>query len=308
MHAGDLLVSSCESTGSIACVGLDPRPDLIPTEIVEAALSQTDDPQLQVTVAFETFMLSILRAVVGHCAAVKLQAACYEAYGSLGWQVLERLVAKARELGVPVIVDAKRSDIGSTAVHYRQGLLTSSPGLRASQPLPGLEADWMTANPYLGSDSVEPLIGSVAERKGVFVLVRTSNPGAQDFQDQIVAGSSLSTVVAQKVHEWGQGREGASGFSDVGAVVGATWPTEAQELRAILPNTLFLVPGFGAQGASAAQAVAGCTDQGAGVIVNSSRAILGAWRTESATSTTDHTDAARAVLDEMNRQLCAALP
>ena len=129
MHGGDLLAGSCESTGSIACVGLDPRPELIPGEIVSSAVAQSDDPRQQVAIAFETFMVSIVRAVAGHCAAVKPQAACYEAYGSAGWQVLERVVAEARRLKVPVILDAKRSDIGSTAVHYRQGLLTSSPGL-----------------------------------------------------------------------------------------------------------------------------------------------------------------------------------
>ncbi len=306
MHGGDLLAGSCESTGSIACVGLDPRPELIPGEIVRSAVAQTDNPRRQVAIAFEEFMVSIVRVVAGHCAAVKPQAACYEAYGSAGWQVLERVVAEARRLKVPVILDAKRSDIGSTAVHYRQGLLTSSPGLVGSQQLPGLGADWVTGNPYLGGDSVEPLLGSPGEGKGVFVLVRTSNPGAQDFQDQIVGDGSLLTVVAAKVHEWGQGRQGASGFSDVGAVVGATWPSEAAELRAILPNTLFLVPGFGVQGAGAEQAVAGCTDQGTGIIVNSSRAILGAWQAENDGS--DPVDAARAALDEMNLQLSAALP
>ena len=153
---------------------------------------------------------------------------------------------------------------------------------------------------------MEPLIGSPDEGKGVFVLVRTSNPGARDFQDQAVDGDSLSTVVARKVHQWGAGRLGASGFSDVGAVVGATWPVQARELRDILPNTLFLVPGFGAQGASAEGAVAGCTDQGTGIIVNSSRAILGAWQAEN--DGTDPVDAARAALDEMNLQLSAALP
>ena len=306
MHGGDLLAGSCESTGSIACVGLDPRPELIPGEIVSSAVAQSDDPRQQVAIAFEEFMVSIVRAVAGHCAAVKPQAACYEAYGSAGWQVLERVVAEARRLEVPVILDAKRSDIGSSAVHYRQGLLTSAPGLVASQRLPGMDADWITANPYLGGDSVEPLIGSPDEGKGVFVLVRTSNPGAQDFQDQAVDGDSLSTVVARKVHQWGAGRTGASGFSDVGAVVGATWPAQARELRDILPNTLFLVPGFGAQGASAEGAVAGCTDQGTGIIVNSSRAILGAWQSEP--DRTNPVEVARGALDTMNQQLSAALP
>ena len=306
MHGGDLLAAAVETTGSIACVGLDPRPELIPGEIVRSAVAQSDDPRQQVAIAFEEFMVSIMRAVAGHCAAVKPQAACYEAYGSAGWQVLERVVTEARRLKVPVILDAKRSDIGSSAVHYRQGLLTSAPGLVASQRLRGMDADWITANPYLGGDSVEPLIGSPDEGKGVFVLVRTSNPGARDFQDQAVDGDSLSTVVARKVHQWGAGRIGAGGFADVGAVVGATWPAQAQELRDILPNTLFLVPGFGAQGASAEGAVAGCTDQGTGIIVNSSRAILGAWQSEP--DRTNPVEVARAALDEMNLQLSAALP
>ena len=306
MHAGDLLAGSCESTGSVACVGLDPRPELIPDEFVRSAVAQTNDPRQQLAIAFETFLVSILHAVAGHCAVVKPQAACFEAYGSAGWQVLEQIVVEAHRLGVPVILDAKRSDIGSTAVHYRQGLLTSAPGLAVTQELPGLGADWMTANPYLGGDSVQPLIGRPEEGKGVFVLVRTSNPGAEDFQDQVVGGGSLLNVVAAKVHEWGRDRLGASGFSDVGAVVGATWPSEAVELRAMLPDTLFLVPGFGAQGADASQAVAGCTVQGTGVLVNSSRAILGAWRSKA--DGTDPVEAARCALDEMNRQLCAALP
>lgn len=306
MHAGDLLAAACESTGSIACVGLDPRPELIPEQVVRAAVGRSDDPRRQVALAFEEFMVAILRAVAGHCAAVKPQAACYEAYGSAGWQALERIVAEARGLGVPVIVDAKRSDIGSTAVHYRQGLLTSAPSLDGSQRLPGLDADWITANPYLGADSVEPLIGSPGEGKGAFVLVRTSNPGAQDFQDQAVGDESLATVVARRVHEWGLGRIGARGFSDVGAVVGATWPDQARDLRGIMPETFFLVPGFGAQGAGAEDAVAGCTAQGTGVIVNSSRAILGAWRTES--EGTDPAEASRGALDTMNRQLSAARP
>lgn len=306
MHGGDLLAAAVESTGSIACVGLDPRPELIPEGIVRSAIDRSPDPVQQVAIAFEDYMLALVCAVSGHCAAVKPQAACYEAYGSAGWQVLERVVAEARRLEVPVILDVKRSDIGSTAVHYRQGLLTSAPGFAASQRLPGLNADWITANPYLGADSVQPLIGSPDDGKGVFVLVRTSNPGAQDFQDQPVGDVSLASLVARRVHEWGLGRVGASGFSDVGAVVGATWPDQARELRDAMPNTLFLVPGFGAQRASAEDAVSGCTDQGAGIIVNSSRALLGAW--SAAPEGTDPLEAARDALETMNRELSAALP
>jgi len=305
VHAGDLLIKASDDSGSIACVGLDPRPELIPKKIVATAVVEHHDPRHQVAFAFETYLKSILDAVVGHCAAVKIQAACYEAYGSLGWQVLERVAMHAHDLDIPVIIDAKRSDIGSTAVHYRQGLLTSAPSFGAA-PLPGLNADWLTANPYLGGDSIEPLLGDPVEGKGIFVLVRTSNQGAEDFQDQLVDDVSLSTVVARKVHEWGQQRRGVSGFSDLGAVIGATWPAQAKELRALLPHTLILVPGFGAQGADASQAVAACTNRGDGIIVNSSRAILGAWRSQA--DTVDPIEAARNALDTMNQQLNGALP
>ena len=133
----------------------------------------------------------ILDAVARACAAVKPQSACYEAYGWRGWRVLESTIEHAHSLGIPVILDAKRGDIGSTAIHYRQGLLTEAPGLDEGVTVPGLGVDWITASPFLGRDSVEPLIGSADEGKGAFILVRTSNPGAEDVQGTLVGDGVL---------------------------------------------------------------------------------------------------------------------
>lgn len=307
MHAADRLVASMNATGSVACVGLDPRPELIPPTVAADSRRISEDPCDQVCAAFLRFNLEILDTVVGACAAVKPQAACYEAYGWRGWRVLEATVAHARGLGIPVILDAKRGDIGSTAVHYRQGLLTAAPGLDAevSVTVSGVGADWLTVNPYLGSDAVEPMLGSPEEGKGAFVLVRTSNPGAADLQDRWVGRERVYEVVARHVATWGADRVGDEGFSDVGAVVGATWPEEARALRRMLPTALFLVPGFGAQGGSADAAVAGATTDGGGVLVSSSRAIIGAWQGTG----DDHgfAGAARVALDRMNVELGEAL-
>ena len=292
------------ATGSMACVGLDPRPELLPPSVVAAARSRHEDPAEQVCDAFTAFNFGILDAVAGACAAVKPQAACYEAYGWRGWQVLEATIERARRLGIPVILDAKRGDIGSTAQHYRGGLLTESPSLDDSA-VPGLGADWITASPYLGGDSVAPLAGDVSEGTGAFVLVRTSNPGAADIQDQPIGSERLAEVVARLVHEWGADRRGAAGFSDIGAVVGATWPEHAAALRRLMPHTLFLVPGYGAQGGGAGDAVAGATQHRDGIVVNSSRAIIAAWKAVDADQ--EFAGAAHDALATMNSELNAAL-
>lgn len=317
MHAADRLLASSRSTGSIACVGLDPRPNLIPPSLVSSVTSRFDDPVDQVCAAFAEFNAEILRAVAGACAVVKPQAACYEAYGWRGWRVLADTVELAQELGIPVIVDAKRSDIGSTAVHYREAVLTAPPGFAgtiAEDANPGLQGDWITINPYLGADSVAPLIGDASEGKGAFVLVRTSNPGAVDFQDQRLAPDAsdvtetLSDVVAAAVNQWGHDRKGESGMSDVGAVVGATWPDEARRLRSLMPESFFLVPGYGAQGGTAATAVAGARADGTGLVVNSSRGIIGAWQNADGGEGNDKFGHwAREALDAMNIDLNQAL-
>ncbi|MFW5830017.1 MAG: orotidine 5'-phosphate decarboxylase / HUMPS family protein, partial [Planctomycetota bacterium] len=154
---------------------------------------------------------------------------------------------------------------------------------------------------YLGSDGVLPLLGRKPGDGGVFVLVKTSNPSSAEVQGWPEGETRLMRRMAELVAQWGAGRVGTSGLSDIGAVVGATWPEEARQLRQLMPDTLFLVPGYGAQGASAADAVAGCRSDGGGVLVNSSRGIIGAW--QGADDEAAYADAARAALDAMNRAL-----
>jgi orotidine-5'-phosphate decarboxylase len=296
VHAADALDARIAETGSIACVGLDPRPELLPPDLVarhRRAAKGVD----AVAAAFIEANQRVIDAIAGRCAAVKPQAACYEAYGLAGWAALEATVRHASAAGIPVILDAKRADIGSTASHYGQMAFGGAPDLDGAART-GMGADWLTVNGYLGSDGVEPVL---AAGGGVFVLVKTSNPGSGDLQDLALAGGgTVADAMADRVAAWGADRIGSRGLSDVGAVVGATYPEHAVALRALMPDTVFLVPGYGAQGASASDAVAGVRPDGRGVLVSSSRAITGAWRDA---GTEDVGAAARAALDAMNAAL-----
>ncbi len=306
-HVADRLVAAARAAGSLACVGLDPRPALLPPAVRAAALARFGgDGAATVADAFLQFNLGLLDAIAGRCAAIKPQVACYEAYGSAGWAALEATVVAARERGLPVILDGKRNDIGSTATHYAQGAFGGAPGLQPGTMLNGMGADWLTVNGYLGSDGVEPFLDPpspppTSMPHGIFVLVRTSNASAGELQDLRADGDSVAGHMAALVEQWGRGRVGESGLSDVGAVVGATWPDQARQLRSAMPDTLFLVPGYGAQGASATDALAGARPVGsAGLLVNSSRQILGAWQHD---DDKDWAGSARRALDTMNQEL-----
>jgi len=306
MHAADRLDASIARTRSLACVGLDPRPNLIPPALVESALAAHGDTAAAVGQAFLEFNLGLLDAIAGHCACVKPQLACYEAYGWHGWKALAGTVAHARALKIPVILDGKRNDIGSTADHYQQALLGAAPGLHGAQ-LPGLGGDWATVNGYLGSDGIKPFLGEKPTGTGIFVLVKTSNPSSGELQDQAMTTGddgtgSVMEAMASLVAQWGSERIGACGLNDVGAVVGATYPFQAKRLRRLMPDTVFLVPGYGAQGGTAEDALAGIRSDGRGVVVNSSRGIIGAWLKP---KTNDWAGASRAALDAMNRDLNA---
>ena len=303
MHAADALEASIGATGSVACVGLDPRPALLPPALRGRHLRTVSDPADAVAAAFVEFNTAIIAAIAGRCAAVKPQAACYEAYGTAGWRALAATVAAAQEAGIPVILDAKRGDISSTAEHYGHMAFGGAPGLD-DEPVPGIGADWLTVNPYLGADGVRPV--AIEEGVGLFVLVKTSNPSSADLQDVTLAGAEGCTVAdrtADLVRRWGAERMAPCGLSNVGAVVGATHPDHARVLRERMPDTVFLVPGYGAQGASATDALAGLRPDGRGVVVSSSRAICGAWR---ANGSGDWAGAARSALDAMNAELDAA--
>ncbi len=278
MHFADRLCAAVDSKGSPVVVGLDPRPDSLPPHLFSACRLEFGDTPQAIGEAFWRFNRGIIDAVHEVVPAVKPQLAFYEQYGLAGMKAYARTAAYAREAGLLVVADGKRNDIGSTASAYAEAFLGTPQVFE--QPAPGdFTADALTVNPFLGRDGIQPFIDCAAPRgRGVFVLVRTSNPSAADVQDLLVDERPLFEHVGALVESWGENSRGQNGYSCVGAVVGATWPEQAARLRALMPHTLFLVPGYGAQGATAAD-VARCFDaQGHGALVNASRSIIFAWR------------------------------
>ena len=274
----DRLLEAVERKRSHVVVGLDPDPVLLPPDLLGrfAGGSAGDiravpsDGDLAADVAcVREFVFTLLARLAPQAAAVKPQLAYFEALGPAGYALYAEVVGVAQELGLLVIADAKRGDIGSTAEAY------------ARAHLDVIGADAITLNPWLGSDSVAPFLSRVGDGgKGVFVLVKTSNPGSADLQDlRLAEGGTVYERTAALVQDWGRGAVGADGYSAVGAVVGGTHPAQAAALRDALPGVVFLVPGYGAQGATAAD-LAGVFDRrGSGAVVNSSRGILYAYRT-----------------------------
>ena len=217
-----------------------------------------------------------LEAAAEHCVAVKLQLACFERLGAPGWAALEDVVRRAREQGLLVIADAKRGDVPVTSTAYAQAFLGETETLFGS--VQGLQADAVTANPLLGGDSLTPLIDIARGGScGVFVLVRTSNPGAADLQELVLAGGeTVSERLATGVAALGAPGVGSSGLSDVGAVVGATAPERLERLRELMPHAIFLIPGVGAQGGRIEDLSAAFAPGPAGALIAASRSIVGA--------------------------------
>jgi orotidine-5'-phosphate decarboxylase len=268
-HFADRLRAAVGAKGSPVCVGIDPRWDRLPP-----ALRASPEPEATAKLAkIGEFCWQVLQAVAPHVPAVKPQSAYFEAFGAAGVETYFQVVRWARELGLIVIGDVKRNDIGSTAEAYAAGHL-------AGDQTP----DAVTVNGYFGRDGLEPFLHRCREEgKGVFVLVRTSNPSAGEVQDFASAGGRrLYEHVAGMVAELGDGEGllGDGGDSAVGAVVGATYPDEARRLRKIMPRQVFLVPGYGAQGATAADCVAAFRPDGTGAIVNASRSVIYAFAEE----------------------------
>jgi orotidine-5'-phosphate decarboxylase len=265
----DRLLEAIEVKRSHVVVGFDPDYDLLPPEVRAAHARDTyaGDEEMKVA-CYRDFLSAVLDGVSADAVAVKIQCAYFEALGARGYQLYEELVKPIQEHGCVVIADAKRGDIGSTAEAYAHAHLEVA----------GVDA--VTVNPYLGSDSVEPFIRRAREAgKGVFVLVKTSNPSSAEIQDLAMAsGEPLYSRVAELVGSWGRGTEGARGYRSVGAVVGGTHPLQGAELRAQMPGVPLLIPGYGAQGAQADDLGGMFDRQGTGAVVNSSRAILYAYR------------------------------
>ena len=289
----DRLVEAVEGKRSQLVVGLDPRVDLLPVELGgEAVLGRAGAAS-----AVARFCRGIVDAVSSYVVAVKPQAAFFEALGADGMRALEEVCAHARSVGLLVLLDAKRGDIGSTARGYAEAYLEP-----ADDGIP--LADAITASPYLGHDSVEPFLAACRRHgSGLFLLVRTSNAGAADIQDAALSdGRPLWQHVADLVREWGEPLLGEAGMSSVGAVVGATHPRAVSEARKLLPRSPLLLPGVGAQGATPADVARAFTAGAASALVTASRSVIYAYRD----SDVDWREAAAGEAQRLQRAVWAA--
>jgi orotidine-5'-phosphate decarboxylase len=274
-HFADRLAAAVRAKGNAVCVGLDPRWESLPASVRDRHGGAT---LASVAAAFEEFCGRVLDLVAPLVPIVKPQSAFFEACGPEGFAVQKRLLHKARDLGLLTILDGKRNDIASTATAYADAAFGGTRLAGRIQPV--WEADALTVNPYLGRDAVEPFLESARRvSAGVFVLVRTSNPGAGQFQDLVVSsGTAPSRPLYQHVGEavaaWARENLGKCGLGDVGAVVGATYPDELAALRRLMPEVIFLLPGFGAQGGMAADVAPAFRADGLAAIVSSSRGLL----------------------------------
>jgi len=275
------------------CVGIDPRATSLP-ELLRPNPSASIE---QIVQSVETFCLAIIDAVADLVPAVKPQAAFFEELGPLGMVALHKTVRYANQRGLLVIMDAKRGDIGTTAAAYANAYLGSgAPGSSAYSPW---GADALTINPYLGADTLEPFTQRCATSgSGIFVLVKTSNPGSSFFQDQrLEDGRTVSEKIADYVESLSYSTRGDLGYGDIGAVVGATYPKELQAMRQRMPSAWILIPGYGAQGGSAQDVKLGLDSRGLGAIVNSSRDIIFAYEQAKYQATQWTTSVRNATLD-----------
>jgi orotidine-5'-phosphate decarboxylase len=276
-HFADRLAALVEERRSRVVLGLDPDPAALWPEAVERFGGEPPASHLARVRTAEAVTEHCRAAIVAAgpaCVAVKPQLACFERLGAAGWEALEQVVAIARDHGLLVLADGKRGDVPVTAAAYAQALVAETPG--PFGPVAGLGADAFTANPLLGRDALEPLL-EAAERAGAgcFVLVRTSNPGAAELQDE--GDPPLYERLARLVDELGRDRLGESGLSSVGAVTGATRPEHLGRLRELMPNTIFLLPGVGAQGGRVEDLAPAFAPHPAAGLVTASRSIVNAY-------------------------------
>lgn len=269
-HFADRLAEAVRGKGTPLCVGLDPRWESLP----ESLRGRHGDGTLSaVARAYEEFCARVLDIVAPLVGVVKPQAAFFEACGPAGMLALQRLLERARRLGLFTVLDGKRNDIASTATAYADAAFAGTEIAGSIHPV--WDADALTVNAYLGRDALEPFIESARRsQRGLFVLVRTSNPGAGLFQDLDCGGRPLYLKVAEAVGAWSAEHRGRCGYGDVGAVVGVTHPADLATVRALVPDVWLLLPGLGAQGGAAADTAVAFDANGLGAIVNSSRGIL----------------------------------
>ncbi len=301
----DVLIKKIKEKSNPSVAGLDPKVDYVPEYIRRKAYSVYGKNIKGATEAIWEFNKGLIDALYDIVPAVKPQSAYYEMYGLAGEEVLARTISYAKEKGLYVILDVKRNDIGSTAEAYSKAYLGKVEV--DGEWFDANPVDCVTVNPYLGTDGVAPFIKDCKEYgKSIFALVKTSNPSSGELQDLMVGDKHIYEKVAELVNTWGADVIGESGYSSVGAVVGATYPEQAEVLRKLMPNAYFLVPGYGAQGGNAKDVAKSFNDDGLGAIVNSSRGIMcaykkGDWKEE------QFAEAARVEAFRMKEELCSIL-
>lgn len=272
------LIQQIQKTKAPVCVGLDPMLSYIPEHILKQSFREFGETLEGAADAVWQFNRKIVDHTYDLIPSVKPQIAMYEQFGVEGLKAYDKTVKYCQKKGLLVIGDAKRGDIGSTSAAYAAAHLGK---IKVGNTwCAGFGADFLTVNPYLGTDGIKPFVDVCKEAdKGLFVLVKTSNPSSGEFQDRLADGRPVYELVAEKVVEWGAGcMDGA--YSNVGAVVGATYPEMSAVLRKLMPNTYFLVPGYGAQGGTAADLKPCFNEDGLGAVVNSSRGIIAAYKQE----------------------------
>ena len=272
------LIEKIQKTKAPICVGLDPMLSYVPEHIVKKAFDAYGETLEGAAEAIWQYNKEIIDNTYDLIPAVKPQIAMYEQFGIEGLMVYKKTVDYCQEKGLVVIGDAKRGDIGSTSAAYATGHLGKVQV--GSKSYSGFATDMLTVNPYLGTDGVKPFVDACnANDKGIFVLVKTSNPSSGEFQDKLIDGRPLYELVAEKVVEWGNMSMDGT-YSNVGSVVGATYPEMSKILRKLMPHTYFLVPGYGAQGGTAKDLANCFNEDGLGAVVNSSRGIIAAYKQE----------------------------
>lgn len=270
------LIEKIQKTKAPVCVGLDPMLNYIPEHVIKNAFEEFGETLEGAAEAIWQYNKEIIDHVYDLIPSVKPQIAMYEQFGIEGLKAYVKTVNYCQEKGLLVIGDAKRGDIGSTSAAYATAHIGKVKV--GSNHFSGFGTDFLTVNPYLGTDGIKPFVDVCNEEdKGLFVLVKTSNPSSGEFQDRLIDGRPLYELVAEKVVEWGkESMEGT--YSNIGAVVGATYPEMSRILRKLMPNTYFLVPGYGAQGGTAEDLKPCFNEDGLGAVVNSSRGIIAAYK------------------------------
>lgn len=283
--------------------GLDPKLDYIPSYIKEEAFAKYGNTLEGAAEALLTFNKGLIDALCDIIPAVKPQCAYYEMYGWHGVRVLTETINYAHEKGMYVITDGKRNDIGSTMEAYSIAHLGETEV--NGEMIPAFGGDCLTVNGYLGTDGIAPLMNCCNKYdKGIFVLVKTSNPSSGELQDKHIENKTVYETMAEMVNTWGEEAPGKYGYNAVGAVVGATYPEQLGELRAKMPHTFFLVPGYGAQGGGAKDVMYAFDSHGLGAIINASRSIMTAYKKEGCDEH-EYAQAARREAIRMRDDICA---